>query len=70
MTNEVAYTLASILQILILGFMIITGAWTVHDARKRGRTIVEALVWGLFVAAFFLVGFITYMLLRNRLYCE
>lgn len=70
MTNEVAYALASTLQILVLGFMISSGVWTAYDARKRGRTLVEALVWGLFVAAFFLVGFISYMLLRKRLYQE
>lgn len=70
MTDEVAYILASTIQILVLGFMIITGGWTIYDAHKRGRTKVEALVWGLFVAAFFLVGFITYMLLRTRLYQE
>lgn len=69
MTDEVKYILAAT-NILILGFMIISGAWTVFDARKRGRTLVEALVWGLFVGAFFLVGFIAYMLLRKRLYQE
>lgn len=70
MTYEVAYVLSLGVQILALGFMIITGVWTLYDARKRGRSMAEALVWGLFVGAFFLVGFITYMLLRNRLYQE
>ncbi|MEW5954014.1 MAG: hypothetical protein AB1815_09860 [Bacillota bacterium] len=70
MPEETARILASGLQIIILAFMVVSGFWAARDARKRGRTMVEAFIWGLFVASFFLVGLISYLLLRNRLYQE
>lgn len=70
MPEETARIIASTLQIIILIFMIGSGVWAGYDARKRGRSIVEASVWGLFVGSFFLLGLIIYLLLRTRLYQE
>ncbi|OAT81747.1 hypothetical protein [Desulfotomaculum copahuensis] len=45
----------------LLGLMAANGLWVAWDARRKGKPLVEVIVWGLFSAFFFGIGLGLYL---------
>ncbi len=57
-----------IFNVVVLAVMIVSGVWVGLDARKTGRSKLEAILWGLFAGWFIIIGPIFYVFFKGKFY--
>lgn len=68
MSDSTLQVVALIANVFALAFMIGSGLWVFFDAKNKGQSMQESLVWGLFTACFFLLGLIVYLFWRKKFF--
>lgn len=60
--------LATFANVTLLSIMLGSGIWVGIDARKKGRTTAETVVWFLFATMFIIIGPLVYVYFSNKIY--